>query len=216
MEPLLQEIGTPLIAVIVPIIVFAVRKIIPVMPKAMLPVLAGAFGPMVEAVLTWMGNYEFTGVAGVAMGLAGVGVRELKKQVGAVLRSSGGTVSAAWPATVTAVMLALLLTSCAGMMQPQTPRERLVLAEEEYQALLMTVSDFTERGLITTENRVPIRGAIVAARTALDAWHVNPDSPDAMSAALATLRAIQSILDTLEQKRATSSADPPLLVPWYA
>lgn len=216
MEQLLQQIGAPLIAVVVPIAVFLVKKAIPAMPKVMLPVLAGAFGPAVEGLVAWLGGQEFTGTLGVAMGLAGIGLRELKDQVGKALLATGDdTLRAAWPATaiVLALGLAVALGGCG--IKPETPRERLVVAETQYQAMLDTVDALIDRGAITTENRDSVRGAITAARGALDAWHRTPDSFESMNAAIAALQAAQAVLDALEGRSAEAPTGPPPLA-WRA
>lgn len=83
MEALLQAIGLPLIPVLVPLAVAAFKKYVWAnIPKMLLPIIATALGPALEALLSLMTAHEFTGIAGVALGLAGIGVREFKDQIG--------------------------------------------------------------------------------------------------------------------------------------
>lgn len=81
MEDLIQQIGLPLIAVLVPLVVGLFKKIVPDIPKWMLPVLAGLLGPVFDLGIAAISGAEFSGIAGALAGLAGVGLREVKDQV---------------------------------------------------------------------------------------------------------------------------------------
>lgn len=81
MEDLIQQLGLPLIAVLVPLAVGAFKKIVPDIPKWLLPIMATALGPLFDLGLAAIAGTEFNGIAGALVGLAGVGVRELKDQL---------------------------------------------------------------------------------------------------------------------------------------
>lgn len=81
MEDLIQQIGLPLIAVLVPLVVGGFKKLLPNVPTVLLPILAALLGPVFELGISYVTMAEFTGVAGALMGLAGVGLREVKDQV---------------------------------------------------------------------------------------------------------------------------------------
>lgn len=80
MEDLVQQIGLPLIAVLVPLVVGLFKKIVPDIPKWLLPVLAAVLGPAFDLGIAALSGAEFNGIAGVLAGLAGVGLREVKDQ----------------------------------------------------------------------------------------------------------------------------------------
>ncbi|GAB4377514.1 MAG: hypothetical protein Kow00114_41830 [Kiloniellaceae bacterium] len=105
MEDLLSQIGTPLIAVIVPLVIAVAKMIIPKIPKQMLPIIAGALGPAVELAIVQLNGSEFTGTAGVAAGLAGVGLREVWDQLGKTIKKHEGRIHASGFATVAAIAL---------------------------------------------------------------------------------------------------------------
>lgn len=73
-------------ALVVPVIVFAVRKVAPSLPKLWLPVIAAGLGALAEAISAFASGHSANVWLGVVLGLAGVGVREATKQLkGAVL-----------------------------------------------------------------------------------------------------------------------------------
>lgn len=80
MEDLIQQIGLPIIAVLVPIVIAAFKRVIPDIPKWLLPIMATALGPVFDLGIGMLSGAEFNGVAAVLAGLAGVGLRELKDQ----------------------------------------------------------------------------------------------------------------------------------------
>lgn len=80
MEDLISQVGLPIIAVLVPIVIAAFKKVIPDIPKWLLPIIATALGPLFDLGIGLLAGSEFNGVAAVLAGLAGVGLRELKDQ----------------------------------------------------------------------------------------------------------------------------------------
>ena len=117
MEALLNEISLPLIAVVVPIIIAGVKRIIPLIPKSLLPAVAGAVGPLLEYAITLIDGGSFTGVTGVAAGLAGVGLRELLVKLKAAMTTDAGegSVRSSITATLLAAAMALMLTGCESL-----------------------------------------------------------------------------------------------------
>jgi len=106
-----------------------------------------------------------------------------------------------------APFVVLLLVGCTGVVVPESPRESLTAAEVTYQGVLNTANDFVTQGIIKkgSENAIKVGSAIIAARTALDAWHVVPDNRDRMTTAISALKVVQSLLTTLKQTGGTGA-----------
>lgn len=97
-----------------------------------------------------------------------------------------------------ALFLVLLpIAACTSIPTPETTRERLAMAEATYQAVIQTVGEMAEKGILRKEHVTTVREAIIAARTALNTWHRFPDSVDSMVAAEAALRAVRGILNQI-------------------
>jgi hypothetical protein len=77
---LVNDVGLPLIAVLVPIVVAAVKKMLPKVPSWALPLLAPIIGAAGDAILAVLAGIPMTGWQGALAGLAGVGVREIVDQ----------------------------------------------------------------------------------------------------------------------------------------
>lgn len=108
MENLLNQIGMPLIAVLVPIVVFGIKRALPKVPKWALPMLAAILGPAIDQGIAWAASVEAHGILAIALGLAGVGLREIGNQGGKAIKDSmsGPTLSSfALPAAVAALLL---------------------------------------------------------------------------------------------------------------
>lgn len=80
MEEIINAIGMPLIAALVPIIVAGIRKLLPGIPKPILPILAAVAGPAVDQLLALIPTIDAIGWQAAVLGLAGVGVREVFDQ----------------------------------------------------------------------------------------------------------------------------------------
>ncbi len=93
-----------------------------------------------------------------------------------------------------------IVAGCAGLGVPETPREKLVAAEVTYQAAVSTVRDLVNAGTIKKGTDVGYRVVtlIVAARSALNAWHSLPEDRDYMATALVALTALQGIINAIE------------------
>lgn len=97
MLDLLYQVGQPLtVAVLVPILMFGLKWIIPRLPGPLIPVIAGAIGPGVDWIVASLASIEASDPATAALvGLAGVGVREVADQLGkalaAKMRAGNGT-----------------------------------------------------------------------------------------------------------------------------
>ena len=81
LEMLLNSAGPAIVIAVVPVVVAALKKGIVSIPKWLLPVIAAALGPVVDSLLAWLSGIESAGLAAVALGLAGVGLREVYKQI---------------------------------------------------------------------------------------------------------------------------------------
>lgn len=97
-----------------------------------------------------------------------------------------------------AVALALLLGACSvgDSTAPVTPLERLVQAEGAYRALDATIRDGVRSGLIVGERAAQAKNALLAARLALDAWHISPAAEGAEQKYLFALQAARGLLQT--------------------
>lgn len=70
-----------LLAGVVPMIVALVRGVVPSIPKVWLPILAAGAGALGDLALSWASGGAVSPGLGIALGLAGVGLREATKQV---------------------------------------------------------------------------------------------------------------------------------------
>ena len=88
MEQLVQQIGLPIVALLVPLLVQLFKtRIVPSIPIWLIPILAMVLGPLGEFVVTKLSGTAMTGWAGALAGLAGVGVREIVDQLKKALTS---------------------------------------------------------------------------------------------------------------------------------
>ncbi len=71
-----------LIAVVVPGLVQVAKAAWYAMPKWLMPILAGALGPVLDQLVALTAGTPSSPLLAVLMGLAGVGVREVANQVG--------------------------------------------------------------------------------------------------------------------------------------
>lgn len=71
----------PLIIATVPIIVIFAKKLIPAKYSVFYPVLATVLGPVLDYIAAWASSNPARPGLGVALGLAGVGLRELIDQM---------------------------------------------------------------------------------------------------------------------------------------
>lgn len=77
---LINDIGLPLIAALVPVIVAAFKTLLPKVPTFLLPLLAPILGAAGDLLLGLLAGVPATGWKGALAGLAGVGVREIVDQ----------------------------------------------------------------------------------------------------------------------------------------
>ena len=68
---------TALTPVVVPFLTFGFRKLAPKIPRVGLPFVAMGLGSLINFLASYAAGGDFTPVAGAALGLAGVGVREI-------------------------------------------------------------------------------------------------------------------------------------------
>jgi len=81
MEDLINQIGLLVIPVLVPLAVAAFKKLWGNVPPVVLPLLAAILGPVFDLAIGAVAGVESSGVWAVLLGLAGVGLRELKDQI---------------------------------------------------------------------------------------------------------------------------------------
>lgn len=86
---LINDIGLPLIAAVVPVIVAAFKKLLPKVPTFLLPLLAPLLGAAGDFLLSLLAGVPATGWKGALAGLAGVGVREIVDQTKKALPANG-------------------------------------------------------------------------------------------------------------------------------
>lgn len=75
-----------IVSLATPLLVWLARLLAPKIPKPFIPIAAGLIGVLIDTVLPWIGLHA-TGY-GFLLGLAGVGLREAKKQIGTVIANS--------------------------------------------------------------------------------------------------------------------------------
>jgi len=97
-------------------------------------------------------------------------------------------------------LLLLFVVGCAGAIVPQTGQERYVVADAAFKALLVTVQDGVVRGTIHGDGAVAVKRALVATKTALDIWAINPDNLNAETAALLALTSVREVLRSLQPR----------------
>lgn len=95
-------------------------------------------------------------------------------------------------------MAAAIMTGCANSVMPETGTERYVVADAAFKALLGTINDAALAGRISVEFVPRIKTAILAAKIALDAWALAPNSLNAETTALLALQAARTLLLSLE------------------
>lgn len=78
-----------LIPILVPLLVWGVRSILPKIPKAALPILSPILGALLDALLAYIAGGQWSPIAGAALGAAGVGLREIVDQLNKSARSKG-------------------------------------------------------------------------------------------------------------------------------
>ena len=83
----ITSVGTPLLAVVVPLIIAAFKRALPSIPGWAIPLLAPALGAAGDVLLSLLMHVPVTGWKGALAGLAGVGVREVVDQAKKALPS---------------------------------------------------------------------------------------------------------------------------------
>jgi len=82
-HPLFTAAGlvTLLTPVIVPLVIAGVKKVLPQIPTWLLPVLAPILGVVADLINSWASGAQTNLALAAVLGLAGVGVREVKDQL---------------------------------------------------------------------------------------------------------------------------------------
>jgi hypothetical protein len=75
-----QELALALIPVVAPLIVALCKKFLPSLPTWALPVIATLFGPLADYLSTYVTGATANPVLALALGAAGVGLREIADQ----------------------------------------------------------------------------------------------------------------------------------------
>lgn len=96
----------------------------------------------------------------------------------------------------------VLVAGCVQAPVPETPRERLVAFEATYQGALGTVNDLIDQGVIAPASPTAQRvgAAIYGIEATLETWRAFPDNREYMTASIAALRALQTILTQLQHQ----------------
>lgn len=88
MEDLINSIGLPIIAAVVPIVVAGFKKLLPSVPPFLIPILAAIIGPGGAVLVSWLSGIEANGWVLALLGVAGVGIRELFDQLGKAIKGA--------------------------------------------------------------------------------------------------------------------------------
>lgn len=81
MSQLIGQIGLPLIAVLVPLVVALFKKALPQIPKPLLPLLAAVLGVIGDLATSYLSGAPSNTIVGALVGFGGVGLRELIDQM---------------------------------------------------------------------------------------------------------------------------------------
>lgn len=79
---------------------------------------------------------------------------------------------------IVALVVAMSLAGCAGVIvTPESPREKLVVAEAAYKVVLLQIKSLVVTGVITPgdETAMYLITVLAETRAALDTWHLDPD-----------------------------------------
>jgi len=83
---LITQLGPLLLAVVVPIIIAGVKKVVPLIPGWLIPIIAPAVGYLANLISGLLGGVKTdSAFAAALLGLAGVGIREIFDQIKKVL-----------------------------------------------------------------------------------------------------------------------------------
>lgn len=88
-----DQIVSLLTPVIVPLVLAGVKKVLPSLPSWIIPVLSPFFGVGLEWLHTLATTYHGNFLAAAALGLAGVGLREIKEGIAPAPNGGWGTPS---------------------------------------------------------------------------------------------------------------------------
>ncbi len=81
MSQLIGQIGLPLIAVLVPLVVALFKEALPQIPKPLLPLLAAVLGVIGDLATSYLSGAPSNTIVGALVGFGGVGLRELIDQM---------------------------------------------------------------------------------------------------------------------------------------
>lgn len=97
------------------------------------------------------------------------------------------------------VVFSLGACTLPGGIAPETPREKLLVAETTYQVVLLQVKSLVANGIVKPGSSVAtsLIQVLNETRFALDAWQYSPDDPSLATAGQYAIRALQRLLVTL-------------------
>lgn len=102
---------------------------------------------------------------------------------------------------IASLIVVFALGACAlpGGIAPETPREKLLVAETTYQVVLLQVKSLVSNGIVTPGSLVAtsLIQVLNETRFALDAWQASPDNPSLATAGQYAIRSLQRLLATL-------------------
>jgi ethanolamine transporter EutH len=88
-ETELTKLGAALLAVLVPLAMAGIKRLIPKLPKFLLPILAPVVGAGLDALGGWIAGISVgSSLAAGMLGLAGVGIREIADQSKKALKAA--------------------------------------------------------------------------------------------------------------------------------
>jgi hypothetical protein len=74
-------LGHAVLPIVVPLVVDQIKKYVASLPKQYVPIVAIAVGAVLDSAIVYLSGGTSWGAYGAVAGLAGIGVRELKKQL---------------------------------------------------------------------------------------------------------------------------------------
>lgn len=91
------------------------------------------------------------------------------------------------------------LTGCASTPSPETPQEKFAFYETQREGVANQIGNMAEREQIPEDMKPAVVAALVAAREAFHVWRLNLGDFNSQTAALQSLRSLQSLLRELQK-----------------
>ena len=176
----------PVIVALVPFLIALLRRWAwPSIPKPLIPVLAAALGPALDQGIAALAGMDAIGWAAAGLGLAGIGLREMKKQLTPVVQN----VVARDGTKMLVLLLALGVGACAGTVETRTTNS------------IAATCDALDRAVVFGENKARRTRDLELARKMKD---INTESlpfcgPNASVDVVQAVKDVEKLIDRARQ-----------------